>query len=704
MSNILDYTEGTEKPKPLRPEHEAKILGIIQSNIYASVNDLQSWYLQDWDRHERSYRRIWDGADSTRKSERDQYVSNLTQAAIDERIAEITDATFGYGRWFDLVNTPTSKANFDTEEQAGGGDFNVERISNVLFEQLQSQGVSDEIEQVAALGEIFGTGIAELVIQEYTEYTPEQRQRPDGSIEHGTTQVRKKRVVPVAINPRNFRIPPGSTDIDSAPWVAVESFVPTTYITDGVKSGMFLDPGSIPDYPQRFEQLLESDQKKWPQRSGQVLLCRWFGKMEKGHLDGSKSKDMVEAVVYVLNRSVVIRAIANPYMCQDRPFVVYRPKRMVGRFHGIGTAQDLHKDQVAADGHYRTHSDALAYTAYPVMGTDATRVPKGLKLDIHPGKNVLFNGRPSEIIERLPFGQPDVTSLNTSQTIIGWSKDTAGVATAGNQPPMGSPESGSLMIALSPILKRTKLAIRAFSIQFLQPYIMKTAYRLMQFNPEAFPAMDYTFRSLGTMSMGEREFESSKLSRVMATLGPTSPVTAILGAEMVALSPLRNRAQVGKQLKDIAAEQQKQQAEDHSGVMLKEISLRKMAAEAGKLEAEAVRQVAEAKLAMAEAEHVEDRIRADIFKAMVTNSDSATPDDIEFERRARAAEIVIQGRHVDEKARDREVNQRIAMAQMKAKMGIAPSNDDSNPDDEILKGILSSIMGKDSTNTTGTQE
>lgn len=691
MSDMQNYTEVDSK-KPLQRAKETEILGIVQKGIYDSVADIQSWYLQDWDRYERAYRRIHDMADVTRKTERDQYVSNVTQTAVDERLAEVNDATFGYGRWFDLVNTIDDKVQAEAEGQnQGGHNAPTEDISNVLYEKLASQGVADELEQVAGLGEVFGTGICELVVQSYTSYTPTTRETPQG-LEHGTTSKVRKRVVPMAVNPRNFRIPPGSTDIDTAPWVAVETYVPTSFITDGVKAGRFHDPKDIPEYPARMEQLLEADQKKWPVRTGQVLLCRWFGRMEKGLVDGSQSKEMIEAVVYMINRSCIIRAIPNPYMCQDRPFVAYRPKRMVGRFHGIGTAQEVYADQVAADRHYRTHSDALAYTAYPVMGTDATRVPKGLKLDISPGKNVLFNGRPSEIIERLPFGAPDVTSLNTSSTILGWSKSSAGVS-QGPVSPGGSPEAGSMMIALSPVLKRTKAVIRAFQVQFIQPLVMKMAMRFMQFDPEAFPAKDYTFRSLGTMSMGEREFESNKLSRVMATLGPDSPANSLFAAELLSLSPIRNRGKVIKQLQDIAAEQQKAQAEDNSMVVMKEIGLRKASAEAGKMEADAVRQVAEAKYAMARAEHVEDEIRAKIFQAMVTNSDSKTPDDVEFERRARAAEIVIKGRQIDEQANDRLSNQEIVMAQLKAKMG-QPLEDSMVEDDKILMSILSSVMGR----------
>jgi hypothetical protein len=48
--------------------------------------------------------------------------------------------------------------------------------------------------------------------------------------------------------------------------------------------------------------------------------------------------------------------------------------------------------------------DALGLLTYPIMGADATRLPRGLDLKLRPGRMFLLNGRPSEILEPITFG------------------------------------------------------------------------------------------------------------------------------------------------------------------------------------------------------------------------------------------------------------------------------------------------------------
>ncbi len=62
-------------------------------------------YIEDWDRYERLWRGIWDGADSTRDTERSKIVTPMLQQAIETFSAEIDEAIFGRGeKFFDIID------------------------------------------------------------------------------------------------------------------------------------------------------------------------------------------------------------------------------------------------------------------------------------------------------------------------------------------------------------------------------------------------------------------------------------------------------------------------------------------------------------------------------------------------------------------------------------------------------------------------
>jgi hypothetical protein len=685
--NAQQFSEGGQDKSPVKAGMDNTVLTQVVSALYESVVDIQTNYEPWWNLYERSYRRDYQATDKTRASERSTYISPITMQAIDTVTAEVVDSTFGYGRFIDLVDDPLDQNPED-----------VEKLSVLLYDELTKQSASDEIEQVVTTGHTFGTGIGEIVMNTYTEYTPTSQPGPKGQMLHGVTE--NKRTVPVirAISPKNFRIAPGHTEIDTSPWVGVETYVATAMINKGVASGLFKDPRVAMDYAPRFEMLQEASQTRWPQRKGMVLLSRYYGLLpaymvKQGvSMESKEGKALVESVVYIVNRSGVLRARPNPYMCQDRGFAAYRPKRVLNQFWGVGIAEDISMDQRNADKHVRTHDDAMAYTAYPSMGMDATRIPKGVKLEISPGKNLLFNGPVSDIVTRLPFGEPNQASMVTAQQHEAWSKSASGIADLSGMSNVADMKTGALSIAMGPQMKRLKRLIRAFQVQFLVPIATMYAKRMMQFDPDSFPAKDYSFKAVGTMSMLEREFEQTRVLNMLSTLGPESPLVPLMLGASIQLSSLPGRSSLAKLFKQMGEEKQAQQQQQPSEIIMKELALRVAAAGAQKDEAEAMKMIAEAAKSKAEAMHVEDRIQADIFKAMVMNSDAKVPDDIEFERRYKAMEMILKAKDIDEKAEDRKSNEKITKAQIGAKMGMPPDETDH---EESFKALLDQIMSKE---------
>ena len=62
----------------------------------------ESNYEAKFEEYYRLWRGIWDPADSQRNSERSRIISPALQQAVESNVAELEEATFGRGKWFDI--------------------------------------------------------------------------------------------------------------------------------------------------------------------------------------------------------------------------------------------------------------------------------------------------------------------------------------------------------------------------------------------------------------------------------------------------------------------------------------------------------------------------------------------------------------------------------------------------------------------------
>ena len=124
--------------------------------------------------------------------------------------------------------------------------------------------------------------------------------------------------------------------------------------------------------------------------------------------------DMVEAIVEIADGRI-LKVTESPYMMQDRPILVYQADTVPNRLPGRGTAEKALNMQKAVDGSMRSHMDSLALTIAPMMGMDATRLPRGAKFEVKPGKAFMTNGDPREILMPFNFGTNDGAAMNTSK-------------------------------------------------------------------------------------------------------------------------------------------------------------------------------------------------------------------------------------------------------------------------------------------------
>ena len=87
-------------------------------------------------------------------------------------------------------------------------------------------------------------------------------------------------------------------------------------------------------------------------------------------------------------------------MMQDRPVVAFPWDVVPGRFWGRGVCEKGYNSQKALDTELRARIDALSLTIHPMMAIDATRLPRGAKPEIRPGKMILTSGDPREVLRR----------------------------------------------------------------------------------------------------------------------------------------------------------------------------------------------------------------------------------------------------------------------------------------------------------------
>jgi hypothetical protein len=197
----------------------------------------------------------------------------------------------------------------------------------------------------------------------------------------------------------------------------------------------------------------------------------------------------VEAVVVIANGGTLLKAEENPYMMQDRPVVAFPWDVVPGRFWGRGVCEKGYNAQKALDTELRARIDALALTVHPMMAVDASRLPRGAKLEVRPGKAILTNGNPAEILQPFNFGQLDPNTFNQAASLQQMVQMATGAIDAAGIPGSinGDATAAGISMSLGAIIKRHKRTLINFQEAFLIPFIEKAAHRYMQFNPELYP-------------------------------------------------------------------------------------------------------------------------------------------------------------------------------------------------------------------------
>ena len=629
-----------------------KLVDWVMEYVEEWRNHRDTNYLEDWKEYERLWRGQWASEDRLRDSERSRITSPALQQAIENHTADIEEAVFGQGdHLFDIDDDMMDKDPRD-----------VEYLKAYMKENFKKNKIRKSVGDVCLLASIYGTGIGEVVLKKVKELVPATRQMPEvDAVAVGVEERDRITVMLKPISPQNFLIDPTATSIDDALGVAIEEFVSAHKIAEGVKSGVYKDTDIEDDStPDKDLEPTWLDQES---NDDKVKVLRYYGLVPVALLDAQDEEvtdlfkedseqtdlmeeygDLVEAIVVIGNDNKLLKAERSPYMMKDRPVIAYQDDTVPNRFWGRGVAEKGYNMQKAIDAQLRSHLDSLALTTVPMMGMDATRLPRGSKFEIKPGKSVLTNGNPSEILMPFKFGQTDGGNIQTAQAFETMLLQATG--TLDSSAMQSQPAGGELSVTLSSILKKNKRTLVNFQDQFLIPFIEKAAWRFMQFDPEAFPVKDWKFIPSSTLGMLAREVEQLQIINLLKTLGSDNPITPILIQGVIANSSLPNKngllqqiAQASQpnpqqqQMQQMAIQLQMQDAQAKVEKTMSEVQVNKSVAAKNVVDIQTKPQETQAKLMTAISTNLpnqDDKIAA------------------EFDRRVKIAELMLKEADMDQ--------------------------------------------------------
>jgi hypothetical protein len=609
---------------------------------------------EKFDEYYRLWRGQWDAADKTRDSERSKLISPALQQAVESSVAEVEEATFGRGKWFDIH-----------DDVRDGEREDIAFMRNALDEEFKYTKTRKAVAECLLNAAVFGTGMAELVLDEVQDFTPATQPILDGAMQAVGVNIKSRTVVKVRpILPQNFLIDPVASSIEEALGVAIDEFVPKHQVELLIEKGIYRDVDITSAAP---DQDLEPDQDLTIYQDDKVRLTKYYGLVPRKEFNEamdlpepkeesskkSKNKDeeeseYVEAIVIIANGGILLKVEENPYMMQDRPLIAFPWDVVPGRFWGRGICEKGYNSQKALDAELRARIDALALTVHPMMAMDGTRMPRGSKFEIRPGKTIITNGNPAEIMMPFKFGNLDQVSFTQAESLQRMVQMATGAIDAAGIPGSinGEAAAGAVSMSLGAIIKRHKRTLINFQDSFLIPLVSKTAWRYMQYDPDNFPAQDYKFVASSSLGVIAREYEVTQLVQLLQTLGQDSPMYPMLVEAVIENMSLSNREGMISQLREMnkpnPQAQQLQQAQMEAQMAVAQ-------AQTALYQAQAAESQSRAGKLQAETQAIPTKLENDRIRAISSNLQVGSQDDKEFERRAKLADLVLKEREIASK-------------------------------------------------------
>jgi hypothetical protein len=611
-------------------------------------------FLEAWLEYERIFRGEWASEDKTRDSERSRIVTPATQQAVETRHAEIMEAIFGQGEFFDIQ---------DDVRDVNGSPLDVAAIKLQLMEDFKVDKIRKAIDQIELMAEIYGTGIGEIVVKSETIFVPSTQPIPGqvGQAAIGVVEKERIAVKIVPVNPKNFLFDPNGTSIDDCMGVAIEKYVSIHKVVQGQEAGIYrkVKLGTDSD-----DTDLEPTQEITQYQDDKVKLLTYYGLVPKEFFEDDDSEmvdlfpeesvqdeysNMVEAIVVIANDGVLLKAELNPYMMKDRPVLAYQDDTVPNRLLGRGTVEKAYNSQKAIDAQVRSHLDSLALTTSPMIAMDATRLPRGAKFEVKPGKAILTNGNPNEILFPFKFGTTDGANMVAAKEFERMLLQATATLDSQGMVSNVSRDAGGMSMAVASIIKKYKRTLVNFQEDFMIPFINKAAFRYMQFDPERYPVVDLKFIPTAALGIIAREHEQQQFIALLQTLGPNTPVLPVILKGIMGNSSLSNRYELIQMLDQMATpDPQAQQMQQMQQQMAMQLAQAQIAVQSTQAE----QNKAEAQKTMIEAQLLPQKTQAEMTSALTKNLPTE-PDanQIEFDKRVKVAELMLKEADIKNKAK-----------------------------------------------------
>ena len=625
-------------------KEEFTILQRVEDWVMEKCDSWRDHFDNNYQDRFEEYNRLWRGQfsaeDRTRDSERSQIVSPALQQAVESAVAEIEEATFGRGRFFDIK-----------DDLRDGEPQDVVYLREQLNKDFKQNKARKGVAECLINAAVYGTGIAEIVLQEEKEMKPASQPIMEGQMQAVGVNIADRTVCKLRpVLPQNFLIDPVATSIEEAIGVAIDEYVPYHQVEMLQESGVYKDVDITFAYE---DSDLDPDPELTDQPDEKVRLTKYYGLVPKYLVEDEEDFEIededghyIECIIVIANGGTLLKVERNPYMMGDRPVIAFPWDIVPGRFWGRGICEKGYNSQKALDAELRARIDALALTVHPMMAMDATRLPRGARPEVRPGKILLTNGDPREVLQPFNFGQVNQITFAQAnelqkmvQTATG-AIDSAGIPGSIN----GEATAAGISMSLGAIIKRHKRTLINFQESFLIPFVTKVAHRYMQFEPEIYPVNDYKFEVISSLGIIAREYEVTQLVQLLQTMGSDSPLYPVLIQSIIDNMNISNREQLIQVIQQASQPNPEQQ---QAAQMAQQVQMEFQQSQTNALNGQAAESQARANKIVQETKAIPVELENDRIKAVATNLKAGTEDDKEFERRMKVTEKLLEERRLN---------------------------------------------------------
>ena len=225
-------------------------------------------YEKKFDEYNRLFRGQFSDEDKTRESERSTLVSPALQQAVESGVSEIEEATFGRGSFFDIK-----------DDLRDGETADIAYLRNQLHKDFSQTKIRKGVAECLINAAVYGTGIAEIVIEEVKEAKPATQPVMDGQMTAVGINIATRTICRLKpVQPRNFLIDPVAVSIEEAIGVAVDEYVPYHQVEQLQEVGVYKDVDITLAYQ---DSDIDADPELSKQPDDKIRLTKYYGLVPK---------------------------------------------------------------------------------------------------------------------------------------------------------------------------------------------------------------------------------------------------------------------------------------------------------------------------------------------------------------------------------------------------------------------------------------